>query len=530
MEALALLNRNIIHTETEFINWMHVWVLDRRMRGIKIDERDYQYDKLLEVFREFFNHEGHKKFVLAASPNSGKTLMTIMFLDWCISHISNFRALVLTHGQTNLKNQFNKSAVMFKADFLKVNDSVIVDLPHSVHRKIESMGRFNLVVVDEAHQLYFADDGMVQNIIKTVDPDCELLLTGTPSEFIMRNIQDPGSYYISFIDLYTLHNLGYLHNDVLVEVASSTYDFGMDSDIKRHYNSAGELKRTTDTDRKGIFDTMRNVMDRLMSRLKTNPELYKNKLTRGITDLFPKTQVDKTMIVCRKISEAGYVREFLLEYGFTEDQILQSTTGEHDGDLDDFKYNDKIRVAIVVYRGILGFDYPELANVIDLTCSWNVNRIFQLYCRLVRKSDKIGVKFYYKIVPERHLDFFNEFMKAVLHLSHSHFLKMFNGSNFLDMPIKYKSDPMSKDKNVGEDNLIVHRGKNDVVHQKIMPAFGLDFIFDLKRLSHIGGSPCESKFYETLNSYMGHIKNVARIKWDTQTDDELFDIMKSYCK
>ena len=44
---------------------------------------------------------------------------------------------------------------------------------------------------------------------------------------------------------------------------------------------------------------------------------------------------------------------------------------------------------IVVGRGILGFNFEQLVNVVDMTGSQNIDRIFQLMARVVRTSKGI---------------------------------------------------------------------------------------------------------------------------------------------
>ena len=42
---------------------------------------------------------------------------------------------------------------------------------------------------------------------------------------------------------------------------------------------------------------------------------------------------------------------------------------------------------IAVDRGRIGFDMPELFNIVDFTMTQNLDMLLQMYGRLLRKSD-----------------------------------------------------------------------------------------------------------------------------------------------
>ncbi|MEA3295892.1 MAG: hypothetical protein U9Q27_02010 [Patescibacteria group bacterium] len=100
-----------------------------------------------------------------------------------------------------------------------------------------------------------------------------------------------------------------------------------------------------------------------------------------------------------------------------------------------FKDEEDCLILIVVGRGILGFNYPELVNVVDMTASQNVDRIYQLLCRVIRKHPKGNKKLFFKIAPNVHNDYYKYIMTAVLSLSDESFFTKFNGKNFNDMII-----------------------------------------------------------------------------------------------
>lgn len=501
--------------------WYDNWILIRQSLGIIINTRDYQFEK----FYEMVTLNIWMKYVLAAAPGAGKTLMSIMYLDYRFSQNPNYRILVLTHATKELRDQYNASLQYYQADCLN-NINLIVNLPHSVKTERVNLGHIDELIVDEGHQLYHTEDGMIQKLIKKHNFVRQIILTGSPDKFIYANKQSPNTYKISFIDLYTLWKLNVVQ-PVLVEIASTTYGFNSDT----CWNSDGDLKSKIKIERNEIFTTLPMMMNKIMARqlslLRTNPVAYKKYLSTGILhdSYFTKTNKDnigKTMIVCRNIAEATNICEFLIEYGYDSSQMIKNTYGEDcktgQNLMMDFKNNDDVKFLVVVYKGILGFDYPNLCNVIDLSCSKNVSRLFQLYCRLVRKSTIKMEKFYYKVVPHDKIELFTELMNGVLHMSHFYYLSKYDGTNFYDIPfierkkIKDKGDSIDKPSGGGGTGR---------PHNPEPIVLSLDTIFDMNKLAHIGNSALDSRAYINMNEYMEILGIASRIDWGKKTDEEL---------
>ena len=89
------------------------------------------------------------------------------------------------------------------------------------------------------------------------------------------------------------------------------------------------------------------------------------------------------MIVCRRRHQAKQVQDYLTNKNITA-ALSISKTDDLSEEIENFKEDINCKVLIVVGRGILGFNYPELVNVIDMTCSQNINRIFQLMARVLQ--------------------------------------------------------------------------------------------------------------------------------------------------
>lgn len=515
-------------TREHIRSWFDSWIQRRRDSGIVIEVRAYQFEKLYEMITSPAN----AKYVLAAAPGAGKTLMSIMYIEYRIFTDHNYRMLVLTHGLSDLREQFIDSARYYNADFIHGNN-VVIQLPHSVNVKRRDLGHIDEVIVDEAHQYYFADDGMIEAIIDKYGPTRQILLTGSPHPFILANQLKPGSFTISYIDAYTLWQLGVLQN-VHVEVASTNYNF----DFNKDFNQSGELLTSVHIPTARVTQAMSEMMDkimaRLLSRFKTDTELYKRYLENTIAENFiltrkAKNSIGKTMIACRNIPEANAVNRFLVEYGYDASQIVQSTSDvnrtmsrDETSLIKRFKAEPDIKFLIVVYNGILGFDFTELCNIIDLTCSRNVSRIHQLYSRLVRKSGEKMDKFYYKVVPYDLVYFYEEFMEGTLHLSHEHFLSQFNGKNFLELEIVHKKRrviaPIKKD-DVVEDKQVTTGGG-----RYIPRVMSMESVFEMIKLSHTGNAAIDSKSYTTMRHVMHSMGIAVKMNFKNMNDAQLLEM------
>jgi hypothetical protein len=100
-----------------------------------------------------------------------------------------------------------------------------------------------------------------------------------------------------------------------------------------------------------------------------------------------------------------------------------------------------VRLLIVVNRAQLGFDFSELFNFVDMTGSRNPDRIFQMFCRVVRSSkdepshNKLFVKVLSRAFSEIQV---RAFMSGVLSLSTQENFEKWNGKGFslLDIPVE----------------------------------------------------------------------------------------------
>jgi len=425
---------------------------------------DYQV-KANEKIKELFKIVD--KICFAASCGAGKNYMAIGYIDDYLQENPETKVLVLTHGQVILRSQFESACSQFESACYKLspnfkkatvvkssdmakyydNHNVIISIPQSLKKLGKTIPHFDLVIIDEGHQFYFADGGMVEKIIKNSGAKKQLALTGTPSPYV-RN-----KWPIIAIPMNTLFP-NYIE-DVIVELAASSYLVKFDD----YDLSNGEIKEDK---QEGVLtgqatsETLNSLLDFVYKRCKMiwgkHPSVA-NVFMKSVPDwIVAFKALKKTLIACRSQNQARYVQEYFNKKGV---QTLISISDDQDAtgaqeSFEQFKHS-KVPVLIVVGRGVLGFNYPDLANVIDMTCSTNIDRVFQLMSRLVRKPKAdVKQKLFLKIVPDlfqnhKGQDYFHHVMTAVLCLTDEYWFTKYNGKNFLQLKMP-KTAPRSDDK------------------------------------------------------------------------------------
>ena len=398
-------------------------------------------DTVMDLFKT------NPEVVLAVCPSGGKTVMG--------SHISQqFKTVViLAHGTNVIKNQWTGDAENPEGKFFQwgvpygPGTNLFVALPQGSEKLYEQLGdrKVDLLIVDEAHEYYHK--GMVQAIIQKLRPTHTLLLTGTPSRFVLDNQSGTANrplVVISGKEVYEDHKR--LHNAHIVLVRS-TYSYdgsddGLDHDEESAngegregcYNTANDLKQSVtlqaeDTESSlGAFikEAVRNMA--LPSGIKKRPSL-----SNAIKWPTVFKKLDKTLIASHNIRQAQDIHACLLRHGVNV-VISESETDEDSGQFKAFLQNKEVRVLIVVRRGILGFDMPELVNVVDMTMTRNINRIYQLYARVLRTLPG-SEKFYYKLASKYNYPADRFYLAAALHMNHAEFMVRFNGKNLRFMNI-----------------------------------------------------------------------------------------------
>lgn len=354
--------------------------------------RDYQ----IEPFN--FLKSDFEKLVLAMCPSSGKTETVIYYIDQIFKENKNLKVLILPHSTNVLLNNFYDRLEQRNVGFTYSTDTSVdcnvhIILPQS---KLKIKDEYDLLIVDEAHENYFAKT--VENIIIKTNPKKQILLTGTPYKFIGRD-----DFKIHFLSLNQLNS-----NTIpklRVDIIESNYNWN------GNYNKLMEIKKEfdfNDVDTKITLDKTFNFI------------LNRNNIK--------KKDVSKTLIVCNNIKQSEFVKNYLDRIGLSSDLSNSKSDGKSLL-IQDFKQN-KINILIVVNRARLGYDDIDLINLIDMSGTLNPNLIYQMIARVLRGSNSVQ-KYYIRITSKKDDTLNSEIAtNLALMLTDKEYISTFSGKNF----------------------------------------------------------------------------------------------------
>lgn len=374
--------------------------------------RDYQEEALKKVQ---FILSTKKDVVLAASPSSGKTVMALEFIK---RNSGTF--LILTHGQTILKQMWEKEINLLLPE---EKHRITYGLPQGLRNK--DIPVVDYVIVDEAHEFTFAK--MVQDILKKNSKAKKLYLTGTPAKFIAER------YDVVIIPAIQLIDQGFI-SDLYVGLFSTNaqikWEDRNESDdvVEGAYK---KLEKTVETDLDSLLESM---VKRLKSSGLTKDNAYLSKATEWAPVI---GKLNKTMIACASVKQADKVLKYFKKKNINA--ISSNSVNDPDSEnIQKFQDDNSINILIVVDRAILGFNMPNLVNVVDMTCSHNINRIYQLYARVMRLNEEVNKKYFFKLTVDDEMQVTKFYMEASLCLMYEYFISKYNGKNLntLEIPVK----------------------------------------------------------------------------------------------
>jgi superfamily II DNA or RNA helicase len=316
---------------------------------------------------------------LFAVPNSGKTTISHQILNSYLEKNPNAKVVVLTHGQNLLKLQYLKELenpnihIHFTFGDFESKTQVLVGIPQSLNKL--NVKKVDLLIVDEAHQFYQArtvQDFITQYKIKDI-----ILLTGSPSQFVLHNQTSATKYGTHFISGEELQGLGIFSK--------------VDMDI--------------------ITTSSSSVVEQIKLAFKKLDEKGANR--------------SKVMIAVKSIQDANLARTYLAASG----RKVSLSTSENDSEnIEIQKFKDGLtNTLVVVNRGILGFSDKNITALIDLRESKDLECSFQLLARIIRKHEKNIEKTYIRLTRNN-----NEgvvFLNKLLALFEKDIYNSYNGSN-----------------------------------------------------------------------------------------------------
>ncbi|HLD91656.1 MAG TPA: DEAD/DEAH box helicase family protein [Patescibacteria group bacterium] len=336
----------------------------------------YQTEAAEQVLKNALNKQ-YIASVLAACPNSGKTTISHIIINKYIQIYPNANILVLTEGQKTLQDQYLaelKDAnvhIRFTYGTFGSNAQVQVGLPQGIN-KLE-WDKVDLLIVDECHRWFLENTD--QKIINKYRPEHIVLMSGTPSKFNLHNQTSSkkyGMYYISADELQK--------NDVFSAVDMDVIGVGFQNNIK-------------------------DVWGKLQDR---------------------QANLSKVMIACGSILQANTVVNYLKSIG-RKCVVSTSSNDKENKNINEFK-NGKYDVLIVVDRGILGFNDPNITTLIDMKKSSNIDSSFQLFARVLRNHKDNIKKSYFRVTDKS----YNKeviMLHKIVALMDSRNFRLFNGKN-----------------------------------------------------------------------------------------------------
>lgn len=362
------------------------------------------------------------EIVLAGAPGSGKTEMAFAVIRRALAAGLASRVLVLAHGTTVLRRQFADRAVAeFGAEMVHEVTSkatappgalVLVALPQSLHRR-ESLPSCALVIVDEAHEFY--DAKMAKRVIRSVGAESVALLTGSPSKFIARGLP--------------------LHSIALYDVMRECPEAVCDPDIELvasdflipydRYNADGEVQKGF---RFGKAQA-KSTLDGLLTKMVAHLPRRKGNAAPGWHETIE--AMGKTIVACRSVALARQTADYFRRRGVTAG-LSTHEDDEGSKEIERFKDDASMPLLIVVRRGVLGFNFTGLINLVDMTGTVNIDRIFQMFARVVRPhpTKPKTKKRFVKIAPKGEMEeYTRDVVGAALQLGRKETFEVYNGGN-----------------------------------------------------------------------------------------------------
>ena len=383
--------------------------------------RPYQ-EKLIEEVNGHFK-AGENEVVLAACPGAGKTMMALrMAVD------EPGRVLVLAHGTTNLRTQWKERAGGLGIDLEKEN--IQIGIPQELHRN--DLDKVNLLIVDEAHEFYLAKSkkkdsvgNMIHRIKGKTNPKRILLLTGTPSKFIADKKKRP----LCMIAANELVEAQEILKDKYIDSVYFGFATTNQRFLDNDHNNEGDLLKgvefqyTEDDVEALVNEIYKRCRDTILLPTKSNKTVHK---IISKADFLLK-RLEKTLWVCHDVTQARKVKKVLSK----KTKCVLSTHKDDIGAelVEAFQNDPEIRVLIVVRRANLGFDMPDLVNVVDMSGTKNIDRMYQMFARVMRVHPKSKSKYYFKLVPQELDEVYKHYSMAALGLTRREILSRYNGKN-----------------------------------------------------------------------------------------------------
>jgi rhodanese-related sulfurtransferase len=315
--------------------------------------RPYQSDAVSRISKSHIDNPT-SRVVLAASTGSGKTEMSIMIIEHFITSGLG-RVLVIAHHTNIIKSNFIERLETYKPQFTFSDTDQSVDcfvtIRSSALDNVDA-SQFDLLIVDEAHQNYFAKT--IQNITSCVNH--QVLLTATPSKFVSA-----GGF-----DIIPIARLD-IPNEFFADL---------------HFRVVNSDTALTDDD----YNNDNNI--------KTSKRFNRSDIKSQCDVVIPLLDDKKKLFICKDINQATSVANYLTKRGFPT-SVSDSKSDADSNIANQFKSGD-INSLCVVDRMRVGYSDNDLFHTIDMSFTHNPDVIMQILSRSNR-GNQSQLKTYIKL-------------------------------------------------------------------------------------------------------------------------------------
>ena len=306
--------------------------------------RDYQMNAVTTIC-DSHARRSNSRIVLAAATGSGKTEMAIMIIDNFIRRRLG-RVLVITHHTNIIKSNFidrlNDINVSFTYSDVNTNADCFIAIRSNSLNRID-VDDFDLLVVDEAHQNYFAKT--IQSITNYVSH--QVLLTATPSKFVraggfnilaVARLDIPNNYFAS----------------LSFRVVNAETSITTDS-----YNDDNVVKSTV--------------------------KFHRSEVKSMVDSVLPFIDDKKKLFICKDIEQAKATALYLTSIGIVT-KVSDSNSDSDSQIANQFKSGD-INSLVVVDRMRVGYSDNNLYHTVDMSFTHNPDVIMQILSRSNRGNE-----------------------------------------------------------------------------------------------------------------------------------------------
>jgi superfamily II DNA or RNA helicase len=385
----------------------------------------------------FWSNEKHlspdKPLVLAFGTNGGKTTTSIVLVEMYYRLNNNMKVIVAPHAQNILRDNYVDDLIKFNPSFkycvatnrkdlenIPDDCNMIIALPQTLSKSLDILPEgIDWLIVDEAHEWYFANT--YTNLIKTIKPKYQLLLTGTPFQFNARR-DEFMFYYVSVDQLRSEGKAG----DPLIQIVSTSFNLHKE-DYTQADNLTASYNFSPKENKKSIHKVSKHLVKTLSNPIKNSPTF--NRITKDSLSVFG--YIDKTIIIAHNTNMANDFYTELNNNKVLKNKVLvsHSKIDNDSAEFIRFQKDNNYKVLIVVNRGRLGFSMDELFNIVDFSFTNNVSTILQILGRLLRlsKLQPNKQKIYYKVASRNTVGYVTDIMTGTLGLTLQEYYESFTG-------------------------------------------------------------------------------------------------------